>query len=261
VQAKLHSLNVQDLDESEQALARTWQAHGVNRKLVKRSVMTLPYGATRYSCAQFIVDDYLSKGEAPEFEARQYMRAAHWLSHHVWAAIGEVVVAATRAMAWLRQCAGTLIAQGQEQIRWVSPSGFPVVQTYFEADTMRVNSMLLGGMQIKVANASERPHKNRHKNGIAPNFVHSMDAAHLTLAVLEADRLGIDSLAMIHDDYGTHAADAAKLARVIRECFVRMYEQHDPLSDFHARYHGLPRAPLPGALEIRAVLSSRYFFA
>jgi len=261
VQTKLSGLKMDQLSERDQALAQKWIAHGINRKLVKRSVMTLPYGSTRFSCAQFIVDDYLHKGEAPEFAFSEYTQAANFLSHLVWAAIGEVVVAATQAMQWLRACAGKLIAQGASQIQWTAPSGFPVVQAYFDADYMHVNSMLLGGVRIKVAQSSERPHKNRHKNGISPNFVHSMDAAHLTLTVLEADKLGIDSLAMIHDDYGTHAADAAKLARAIRECFVRMYEQHAPLSDFRARYHGLPTNPLPGSLEIREVLRSPFFFA
>jgi len=261
VQEKLAALDIAQLSELEQTLARKWQAHGVGRSLVKRSVMTLPYGATRFSCAQFIVDDYLYKGEAPEFEPAEYMRAANFLSHHVWAAIGEVVVAAPEAMAWLRTCAGKLMAAGQETIRWVSPSGFPVVQAYFEADMMRVNSALLGGVQIKVANASERPHKPRHKNGISPNFVHSMDAAHLTLTVLDAAKQGITSLAMIHDDYGTHAADAAALARIIRDTFVRMYETRNPLKWFREHYEGLPDVPALGTLDIRQVRQSPYFFA
>jgi len=261
VSGKLAALDMESLSDTDRAVALTWQAHGVSRKLVKRSVMTLPYGATRFSCAQFIVDDYLNRGEAPEFAPADHMRAANFISRLVWAAIGEVVVAATQAMAWLRQCAGKLLAQGLDQIRWTTPSGFPVVQTYFEPDIMRINSMLLGGVQIKVAHASDRPHKNRHKNGISPNFVHSMDAAHLVLTVLEAKRLGIDSLAMIHDDYGTHAADAGALARAIRGTFVRMYEEYQPLAWFRDHYEGLPAPPASGTLEIRDVLHSPYFFA
>jgi len=261
VSGKLAALDTRTLSEADQAIASKWRAHGVCRKLVKRSVMTLPYGATRFSCSQFIVDDYLSRGEAPEFDAADYMRAANFISRLVWAAIGEVVVAAPQAMAWLRLCAGKLLAQGLDQIRWTAPSGFPVVQTYFEPDMMRINSMLLGGVQIKVAHASDRPHKSRHKNGISPNFVHSMDAAHLVLTVLEADKLGIDALAMIHDDYGTHAADAGKLARAIRETFVRMYEKYQPLSWFRDHYEGLPSPPPSGTLAVRDVLRSPYFFA
>jgi len=261
VQARLAALDIPALPEEERVLATMWQAHGVNRKLVKRSVMTLPYGATRFSCAQFIVDDYLAQGCAPEFEPGQRMAAAHFLSRLVWAAIADVVVAAPRAMAWLRACAGKLIEAGQPFIRWTAPSGFPVVQAYFEAETVRVNSLLMGGMQIIVAQAGATPHKRRHQNGIAPNFVHSMDAAHLTATVNAAAKAGITALAMIHDDYGTHAADAGALARIIRQTFVRMYENTDMLAWFGDHYTGLPCPPAAGRLDIRQVLDAPYFFA
>ncbi|KAG0163970.1 hypothetical protein DFQ30_010697 [Apophysomyces sp. BC1015] len=250
VQRKLTDLKTDQLSERDRQLAKLWLAHGINRKLVKRSVMTLPYGSTRYSCAEFIVADYLMKGEATEFDKSQYNVAANFLSHLVWNAIGEVVVAATSAMAWLQKCASALIKSGQPQIRWTTPSGFPVVQVYTKPEFERVNSLLLGGVRIKVAINGDEPHINRHKNGISPNFVHSMDASHLTMTVHECAKAGIDSLAMIHDDYGTHAADAQRLFEIVRETFVRMYEENDPLNWFRDHYDGLPTVPKAGSLDI-----------
>lgn len=261
VTRKLADLKMDQLSERDQGLAKKWLAHGINRKLVKRSVMTLPYGSTRFSCAQFITDDYLRRGEAEEFEKNEYIVASNFLSHIVWDAIGEVVIAASEAMAWLQKCASALMRAGEPQIRWTSPSGFPVVQVYYEADFVHVNSLLLGGVRIKVASSADTPHKNKHKNGLSPNFVHSMDAAHLTLTVLECEKQGIESLAMIHDDYGTHAADAQKLYVAIRETFVRMYEENDPLNWFRDHYDRLPAVPKTGSLDIRQVRESGYFFA
>lgn len=261
VQAKLRDLKMDQLSERDQDTAKRWLAHGINRKLVKRSVMTLPYGSTRYSCADFIVADYLRSGLAPEFEQTQYTAAANFLSHIVWEAIGEVVIAASEAMAWLQKCASTLIKSGQPQIRWSAPSGFPVVQVYNEVEIVRINSLLMGGVRLKVGTTGDDPDIKRHKNGLSPNFVHSMDAAHLTLTVLDCEKAGIESLAMIHDDYGTHASDAQRLFTVIRETFVRMYEENDPLSWFRAHYDGLPTVPRSGNLAIGEVRKSPYFFA
>src|SRR5690606_3046613 len=98
-----------------------------------------------------------------------------------------------------------------------------------------------------------------HKNGVAPNFVHSLDASHMALVALAGSREGM-SLAMIHDDFGTHAADAERFYTLIRETFVAMYEQNDPLGDFAARYD-LPTPPKPGRLDLRQVLASPYFFS
>ncbi|KVE35891.1 DNA-directed RNA polymerase [Burkholderia sp. BDU5] len=261
VKRKLSELDIDSLAEKHQVFAKKWIAHGVNRKLVKRSVMTLPYGSTRYSCAEFIVEDYLRRGEAVEFEKNEYTAAANFLSYVVWDSIGEVVIAASEAMAWLQKCASTLIKGGQPQIRWTTPSGFPVVQVYNEAELMVVNSMLLGGVRIKVGVGSDTPHINHHKNGLSPNFVHSMDASHLVLTVRECEKQGIDSLAMIHDDYGTHAADTQKLFNIIRDTFVRMYEENSPLDWFRDHNDGLPPVPKTGGLDLEQVRKSQFFFA
>jgi DNA-directed RNA polymerase, mitochondrial len=72
---------------------------------------------------------------------------------------------------------------------------------------------------------------------------------------------------MIHDSYGTLAADAPVLARTLRESFVRMYEHHDPLrelrNDIRTKWPeiDLPELPPKGTLDISAVLHSPYFFA
>lgn len=246
--------------ERDARLKSLWLSHGINRTIVKRSVMTLPYGSTRYSSADFIEQDYLRAGKAVEFTKNEYGAAATMLSYVVWDSIGEVVIAATKAMEWLQKAAKAIIDKGESQIRWVSPSGFPVVQVYNEVDEIQIRTRLFGGSRIKVHRDVDSPHLNHHKNGLSPNFVHSMDAAHLALTVVAADDAGIEALAMIHDDYGTHAADTQKLFMLIRETFVCMYEQNDPLNDFRARYSYLPPVPPAGDLDIRKVLTSPFFF-
>ncbi|KDD18643.1 DNA-directed RNA polymerase [Bordetella bronchiseptica] len=260
-QEKLTDLNPESLGARDQEYRKLWIRHGINRKLVKRSVMTLPYGSTRYSCADFIVKDYLRKGEAEEFEPTQYASAANFLSHLVWESIGEVVVAASSAMSWLQRCARGIIKDGHSQIEWVAPSGFPVTQVYNKREEIRINAKLFGGCRLWVHKDVDEPKSSGHKNGLAPNFVHSMDAAHLTLTTLACQEVGINSLAMIHDDYGTHAADTQRLYEIIRRTFVEIYERNDPIQDFYQRYPGLPEAPPRGGLDLQQVLRSEFFFA
>lgn len=248
--------------EKDQLVRDLWLRHGLNRTIVKRSVMTLPYGSTRYSSAIFIDEDYLRKKKAPEFAPEQYKHAANFLSHHVWDGIGKVVVKAREAMVFLQKASDAIIKAGHP-VGWTSPSGFPVRQTYFESIEHRVRTKLCGNAVIRVKKSTGVPHKRRNRNGIAPNFIHSMDAAHLTFTVLEAKRRGINSLAMIHDDYGTTAKHAAELGRIIREVFVRMYSEHDPLADFSANYPDVDLGAIPsrGSLDLSQVLQSEYFFS
>jgi len=80
---------------------------------------------------------------------------------------------------------------------------------------------------------------------------------------------GIMSFAMIHDSYGTHAADTAALADCLRASFVGLYATRNVLEEFRlsvSEHNDIPLSKLPlspsfGKLEIQGVLRSKYFFA
>lgn len=252
-------------DPERESLRQRWLAHGVARSAVKRAVMTTPYGVTRRSATEYVVADYLKTGAAPCFQLAEYRKAAEVLMEYAWPAIGDVVVKGTQAMAWLKASARRIIkampVDAEPVISWVTPSGFLATQAYFETEIHRINTHLSGSEKIRVLSETDDPDLNRHASGLAPNFVHSMDAAHLHLTAAAAADAGINSLAMIHDDYGTHAADAQKLFELIREQFVKMYNEHDPIADFVAKYPECSDPPEPGSLDINEVLQSDFFFS
>jgi DNA-directed RNA polymerase len=249
------------LTDSQQAIREKWLAHGINRTLVKRSVMTLPYGSSKYSSEDFVVSDYLKHGMAPEFEPIEYARAGGYLAGVLWGAIEEVIQSAPKVMAWLQKSVAKILHDSGDCITWVTPTGFPVAQVYNDVDVVSIRTLLFGGARVRVGTTGKHASVRRHRNGISPNFVHSLDEAHLVMSVLACKEAGINSLAMIHDDYGTHAADAEKLYRIIRETFVRLYSDNDPIGQFYADHPGIEQPPERGDLDIRNVLDSQYFFA
>ena len=250
----------------DQELQRKWLTHGISRSVVKRSVMTTPYGVTNRSATDYVVLDYLRKEKTP-FDPSEYNKAARLLMAHAWPAIGDVVVKGRQAMDWLKKGARAIVQTFCEAdepvVEWTTPSGFPASQAYFELHIHRIRTHLSGIEMIKQAIAEEAPEADgaRHASGLAPNFVHSMDASHLHLVAARCDEEGIEDIAMIHDDYGTHANNADELYRIIREVFVEMYEKHDPVIDFFNRYPVVGDPPSRGTLDIREVLQSEYFFS
>lgn len=254
---------LEQMPHESSEFAGRWKRHRLSRDLVKRSVMTLPYGSTRFSCADFIYSEYMAKHKAPEFDKADYQRAARWLSVPVWDAIGNVVVKAREAMQWLQNASDELIDAGIEEIYWRAPSGFMVRQRYGKEEYILVKTRLAGGVRIRptIKLELEEPCKLRHRNGIAPNFVHSHDAAHMCLLIVAADDAGLGHLAFIHDDYGTTADGTETLHRLIRETFVWMYEQGCPLSLLRDTYGITEPIPEYGDLDIKVVLESTYFFA
>lgn len=261
---KLHAAAT---DPESAAIAARWIAfcekHGkgaIPRSMAKRPVMTLPYGATRQSCTQYI---FLSILEMDREHFEGNFKAACWLTPLLWESIGEVVIAARAAMDWLQKCSSA-ISKENNPVIWDTNDGFRVFQGTMKIETVRVQTQLAGRFDLRVGNYSDKIDGIRQRNAIAPNFVHSQDAAHLRETIRRCALAGLNDVSVIHDDYGTYAADTDKLHQIIREAFVSLYEDHDPLMSFKEYQESvgfdLPELPPKGSLDIKGVLTSRYFF-
>lgn len=249
-----------------------WLAFGIDRKITKRPVMVLPYGGTRMSCLKYVRDEVrerLRAGQENPF-GDQLSRAEVFLSGVIWRSIGDVVVAARAAMDWLQQAA-RVAASFNLPLTWTTPSGFVAHQSYLDRNLRRIKTRSRGEL-VRLSDYTDGRKLDRYRQalGISPNFVHSMDAAAMMLTIRDAAANGVTQLAMIHDSYGTVAADTEALSVSLRRAFVDMYEQHDVLAEFAAELtarlpesarHLLPPPPPKGGLDIRAVHSSSYFFA
>lgn len=254
---------MEQAEPDEKGFRQRWLEHGLNRSLTKRSVMTTPYGVGKRSAIRYVIDDYLRAVPTP-FTPREHYPAAAYLMDFVWPAIGDVVVKSREAMQWLEKAARHIVKLDRApdgDITWVTPSGFLASQAYYEVMEHSVATRLHGHKRIRVLADKDSPDRARHGQGMAPNFVHSMDAAHLHKVAnrMAAEIPGV-SLAFIHDDMGTHAADTALLFRVIREEFVSMYGSCKPLEEFAQRYD-LPEPPGEGGLNLEDVLRSDFFFS
>jgi DNA-directed RNA polymerase len=252
-------------DAGHEAARIKWLAHGISRSVVKRSVMTTPYGVTKRSATDYVISDYLAKEVTP-FARDEWRDAARVLMEHAWPAIGDIVVKGRLAMDWLKKGARKIIKETKDDdklIKWRTPSGFPASQAYWEVREHRINTRLAGTETIKIVVHSEAddPDSVRHASGLAPNFVHSLDASHLHRVSARCLHEGVCALMAVHDDYGTHAADAQQLFDLIRQEFVAMYTEHDPVQEFFNRYPMMGDPPPMGSLDIQEVLRSDFFFS
>jgi DNA-directed RNA polymerase len=233
----------------------------IPRSMAKRPVMTLPYGATRQSCTKYI---YLSLTSTDRDFFESSFAAACWLTPHLWASIGDVVVAAKDAMQWL-QASASVLSKANEPITWITPDGFPAYQGTTRIETVQIETQLAGRFQVRIGSFTDYIDAAKQRLAISPNFVHSMDATHLRETVRLATERGITSLALIHDDYGTHACQTDALHECIREAFVGIYGGTDPLQALKDRTKAvvgldLPELPQKGTLDIEAVRKSEFFF-
>ena len=236
---------------------------GITRKTTKRSVMTLPYGLTKHSSGQYIGDWLFDTHPEAFANWTDRNRAKNVLNDAVWDGIGEVVKSAREGMDWLQGVARAVGAEDMPLV-WTSASGFKVYQEDNRSKTRRVRSTFSGSrLQMDIREWTDKIDVSKLKNGSAPNYVHSQDAAHLVLTTNEcAPDMDFQ---MIHDDFGSHACDIPELHRAIRVSFYRMYHDIDRLDIFRREVEGyidgeLQAPPALGCMDIAQVLTSQYFF-
>ena len=123
--------------------------------------------------------------------------------------------------------------------------------------------------QISVSEDLGEIDSRKQKQGIAPNYVHSMDASHLMLTVDACVDAGIHQFAMIHDSYGCPAGQGDLMFSLVREVFAETYKQNDVLQDLHDQVENmlspkkakeLPPIPKHGTLDLDVVKQSMYAF-
>lgn len=250
-------------------MSRQWKRFGVSRKLTKRPVMIVPYSGTKHSCRAYIqeaMEEQINDtGDNPFGE--DLFPASVYLANYVWDAISNVIVAASRVMDYIKSV-GDVYADVNKHMEWVTPTGWLVLQSYNNTTTKRIKTHINGEIvKLNMLEEQSTVSRRRTGSGSSPNFIHSLDAAAMTKTINACVNRGILNFHTVHDSYGTHSSLMPMMSDLIRQEFVRMYEEHDVLTELrdHAiQTLGTEDVPLPpalGDLDIRKVLQSEYFFA
>ena len=237
------------------------------RKIVKRNVMTLPYGGTPYGLGEQQIKDAKKHG----IEYLNYME-------HRWGAyLGRFIFECSKLclkrpmqLLTLFEEAGKKAEEEERFLSWVVPiTNFPVTQNYTEGSVRKVwvqygppkgprlnTKFFENTYQINVA-FPEYPvlSKGKQESGASPNAIHSLDAAHLMLIVDAADF----PVFTIHDSFGSLLADMPSLFKITREQFLRLYKEN-PLPSLLAQIGADESRVSYGTLDVSLILDAEYAF-
>ena len=223
----------------------------MDRKTVKRVVMTVPYNAKPFSNRGYIKDALKEKGiEIDKDDLTKTVIA-------VRNAMDEVVPGPMAVMSWIESEVAKAIDRGKTELSWVTPSGFVVTQKLMKKQTVQVELQLMGRCKLTVAvDDSEKVDKQHHKNATAPNLIHSLDASLLHFSALRFDA----PIALIHDSVLCRATDMSSLSAIVRETYMHLFAEHDYLQDFADQIEAETDPPIIGDLQPESVIESTYFF-
>jgi DNA-directed RNA polymerase len=248
----------QNRDLREKMFAVYWhniQDKKIQRKTVKRNVMTLGYGGTSYGMGQQVIED--TRDISP------YLRD----KEHLWGALlGSLVhntcyeeLKGPAKMLRLFQTVADRANARKEHMNWISPiTNFPVTQAYRKPTNKRTE-LKYGDEILKVQLQvweETTVNESKQKTGAAPNIVHSLDAVHLTMCIHDADY----PVTVVHDSFGSHAGNMEKMFYHVREKFIELYESM-PLESVLEQLKSSDLIPKKGSLNVRDVYKSDFAFA
>ncbi len=234
----------------------------VSRSLVKRNVMTQPYSVTKRGMYDQIVEELMElENNNKKFWVGDIWAAAKFLSDLNDKAIQEIVKGARVGQEYLKRVTQDLVKRG-EHIAYRTPlTYFPVVQRIGTRKEERIRTPI---GRITIRTPTETLDKLRMGNGIAPNFIHSLDAALLATTVLKLAEKGCINFHMIHDSYGVPIGHVENLNKLVRETFVELFEA-DPLHIFvntvNHTFEQSPEEVMINTLNLNEVLESKYIFS
>ena len=268
--AKLAEADLRKQAEAGSALLAALIQFGIDRKTTKKSVMCYSYGMTQYSNRKYIADWYddqiQNKKRTRPFDDSEKYIAVHLLSKAIRDAIESVLDHPKQCMKWFQDCTA-ILTKAEHPLAWVTPSGFPVRQEYYNYMSKQIKTWISGkATHVRYFETSDELSKSKQRNGISPNFVHSLDAAALHNTIIMANKgYGIEDFAMIHDSYATHAANCENLGKCLRSVFVEMFSV-DLLRDWKQQQESatgveLPEPPEYGTADISQIYNSTYFFS
>ncbi|GIL95375.1 hypothetical protein Vretimale_1418 [Volvox reticuliferus] len=184
----------------------------VDRKLVKQTVMTYVYGVTIVGAREQIENRLEERGWT---NARERRKVAVYLARITFESMGEVFGPVVAVRGWLDDCAKHAVSSGHP-VCWTSPLGFPIEQPYRKLRTFQVWTPLQKITLRDFRNEEAAPlDTRRQRNGFPPNYIHSLDSAHMMMTAMRVRQAGA-VFAAVHDSFWTHATDVDEMNRIIR---------------------------------------------
>jgi len=247
----------------------------IPRKVCKRSVMCDPYGISSWAVTKYV----LTEGHMAWAEKDEQRHAAEAMGRLICSAKDHAMQHCNNGKEFVKAIANWVFQETKKPFSWITPSGFEVINYYHKVETHPA------GVRIwhKDFNLKATNHKlnfgiytDEHDpraavTAMSPNFVHSLDASHMSLVVDRLSDMGIEFFSMIHDSFGVMANYVPMLRDVTKETFHEIHQQ-DQLQVLLDRAEELAGRPVPsghhargylakrGSLDIADVLESEYLF-
>ncbi|CAI8961512.1 MULTISPECIES: DNA-directed RNA polymerase [Burkholderia] len=248
---------VDSADAATMTRLQFWAEKSIDRDLLKGPSMTKVYSAGTYTFGEQVQNET----GAPDAESM-------WLASQINACFSDVAPGMLNAMAYLQAVSDVMTAAGLPLV-WKTPAGLRVEQARMCMRSVPIETSIGGPetrKQRRFSVETDDLSKNDQRAGVAPNFVHGVDASHMAYVVNDLHGKGVRNFWMIHDSFGAPFAQCGEVFRSTREQFIELMSP-DLLRSWtddvvaaltDEQREALPEVPKYGALDLHVVRESIY---
>jgi len=245
----------------------------IRKGIAKRGSMTRAYSAGKTRIAKNMYDDCHVEGYTVKYSIGE--DDCENLAGNLIKAINQVCAGPLKTTKYLQKIAEHELNNGRKVLEWQTPSGFPVIYKANLQHERKQRGTIRGikgnkdgrimhvvRVDVLTKDTGEKvPCRRSFASGISPNFVHSMDAAHMANTI---NSFG-GTFAAVHDSFSSHASDVDLLQDITKMTFIAQYDVENFFDIIQDRImlfsdtFTVEQPPL-GRLDINEVKNSDYFF-
>ena len=273
-------------------LADRWINFKIGRSHMKRATMCYGYSSNNVGMRGQFMEDLMKPeqlkvtyGEIdrhPLHDTEQGQFECAWfMGDLVYKTISKVLLKTGESMVYL-QAAARAVAEENKTMKWTTDSGFPVHMDYRKTKQKEIKIFLFDRAaqerkraQVTLREDTDRIDVAKSCNAVAPNFVHSQDAALMQNFICnQLDAGTAEDFFMIHDSFSI-SADVWDLHDGVRDTFVTMFsgdclfakfeeevrqQLNDPSMAFGSEDNPIT-IPSKGSLDLDAVRNNEFCFS
>jgi len=220
----------------------------ISRKIVKRPIMTLPYGSCGFGWEEMIRDEIIkmvSNGDI-DIDVHGIITISKFLRIKIESVIRDTLNEVIEHQRWIGHLIGCM-NRSNAPVRWHNPFGTPLSMRNFKlGNADNKNKTQPPWTLIPLNRADEEYHElyeqemlrelptdgGKNLSGFSPNFIHAIDATHLKMANFDyrtkgAILAGVEphtlSWISVHDSFGIGCDMVDMFNKIIRDTFVELW--------------------------------------
>ena len=241
----------------------------IPRKVVKRSVMCDPYGISDHSVRQYVLQEkHLDWCQPKSLNMHQ---AANEMGTLICATKERLMKHCNHGKLYSQLLCGWVGGEVDKPMSWTTPTGFKVINKYNPRAPKKSNVKVWEKkFDLTFGYYTNEYDCDQALTAMPPNFVHSLDAAHMGLVIDRLVDMGVEFFSMIHDSFGCMANNMSMLREVTKETFYEIHKE-DQLALLRNAAEAIVGEQLPeqhpareheqrGTLDVSDVLRADYLF-